>query len=96
MSTATSVQGPRFGALGVYAILYLAFIYIPVLFLPLFSFNDSIYIAFPLQGFTFEWYEKMAASSGLIAALKNSVQVGSAVAIGATIQMGRASCRERV
>jgi len=85
MSTAVSVQGPRFGALGVYAILYLAFIYIPVLFLPLFSFNDSIYIAFPLKGFTFEWYVKMAASDGLIAALKNSVQVGSTVAVLATI-----------
>ena len=85
MSSSLNAHGPRFGALGVYAILYLAFIYIPVLFLPLFSFNDSIYIAFPLQGFTFEWYEKMASSSGLIEALKNSVQVGATVAILATI-----------
>ena len=85
MSTHASVTGPRFGALGVYAIPYLAFIYIPVLFLPLFSFNDSIYIAFPLQGFTFEWYEKMAASDGLIASLKNSLQVGAVVAVLATI-----------
>ena len=85
MSTSLSIQGPRFGALGVYALLYLAFIYIPVLFLPLFSFNDSIYIAFPLQGFTLEWYGKMAASDGLIAALMNSLKVGSAVAVGATI-----------
>ena len=34
-----------------YAVWYLAFLYIPVLFLPLFSFNDSIYVAFPAQGF---------------------------------------------
>ena len=33
----------------------------PVLFLPLFSFNNSIYIAFPLKGFTVKWYESMAA-----------------------------------
>ena len=85
MSSAVYVHGPRFGALGVYAILYLAFIYIPVLFLPLFSFNDSIYIAFPLQGFTFEWYGKMAACDGLIASLKNSLQVCSVVAVLATI-----------
>ncbi|MCP4377773.1 MAG: ABC transporter permease, partial [bacterium] len=32
----------------VYAVLFLAFLYVPVLFLPLFSFNDSIYIAFPI------------------------------------------------
>ena len=55
---ATYVHGPKFGGLGVYAVLYLAFVYIPVLFLPLFSFNDSIYIAFPLKGFTLEWYGK--------------------------------------
>ena len=34
-------------ALYFYAILYLGFLYIPVLFLPMFSFNDNIYIAFP-------------------------------------------------
>ena len=85
MSTHASVNGSRFGALGVYAILYLAFIYIPVLFLPLFSFNDSIYIAFPLKGFTFEWYEKMAASDGLIVALNNSLKVASVVAVLATV-----------
>ena len=43
----------------VYAIIYLTFIYLPVLFLPLFSFNKSKYIAFPLKGFTLQWYEKM-------------------------------------
>ncbi len=84
MSTATSVRGPRFGALGVYAILYLAFIYIPVLFLPLFSFNDSIYIAFPLKGFTLQWYVNMANSDGLIAAVYNSLKVGAVVAVLAT------------
>ncbi len=42
-----------------YAVLYLAFLYIPVLFLPLFSFNDNIYIAFPLKGFTTQWYVTM-------------------------------------
>ena len=43
----------------VYAVLYLIFIYLPVLFLPLFSFNNSKYIAFPLKGFTLKWYEAM-------------------------------------
>jgi len=75
----------KFGGIGVYAVVYLAFIYIPVLFLPLFSFNDSIYIAFPLKGFTFEWYRKMAASDGLIEALINSLKVGSVVAVLSTI-----------
>ncbi len=85
MSSVPSVKGPRYGALGVYAVLYLAFIYIPVMFLPLFSFNDSIYIAFPLQGFTLEWYEQMANSDGLIDALYNSIKLGCVVAVLATI-----------
>ena len=65
MSSASGTIGgteSRFGIIGVYAVIYLAFIYVPVLFLPLFSFNDSIYIAFPLKGFTLEWYGKMAES----------------------------------
>ncbi|GIS88675.1 MAG: hypothetical protein CM1200mP18_13850 [Gammaproteobacteria bacterium] len=28
--------------LGTYAVIYVAYLYLPVLFLPLFSFNDSI------------------------------------------------------
>ena len=84
MSSVSPVKGPRYGALGVYAVLYLAFVYIPVAFLPLFSFNDSIYIAFPLQGFTFEWYEQMANSDGLINSLYNSIKLGCVVAVLST------------
>ncbi len=40
--------GRQAGGLALYAVLYLAFVYVPVLFLPLFSFNDALYIAFPL------------------------------------------------
>ena len=38
--------------LGLYVLGYLVFLYLPVLLIPLFSFNDSIQAAFPLQGFT--------------------------------------------
>ncbi len=75
----------KFGIIGIYTVLYLAFLYIPVLFLPLFSFNDSIYIAFPLKGFTLEWYSKMIDSEPLLNSLQNSLKVGVAVAIMSTI-----------
>ena len=71
--------------LGVYALLYLAFLYIPVLFLPLFSFNDSLFVAFPLQGFTTSWYEQMFGLEPMHAALLNSIKVGSTSAVVATI-----------
>ena len=68
-----------------YAIIYLTFIYLPVLFLPLFSFNNSKYIAFPLKGFTLKWYYQMVNRPDLLEALLNSVKVGLIVAIVSTI-----------
>ena len=68
----------------IYAVWYLAFLYIPVLFLPLFSFNDSIYVAFPLKGFTLQWYADMLENPALLHALENSVKVGAAVAVAST------------
>ncbi len=71
--------------LGIYTVIYLAFIYGPVLVLPLFSFNDSIYVAFPLKNFTFRWYQDMANNSGLLAALANSLKVAGVVSVLSTI-----------
>ena len=72
------------GLLG-YSILYLVFLYVPVLFLPLFSFNDSIYISFPLRGFTTRWYELMISSDALLDSLVNSIKVAACVSVISTI-----------
>ncbi len=79
------VHGRKFDSLLAYAIIYLAFLYVPVLFLPLFSFNDSIYVAFPIKGLTVKHYAAMAAQQPLIDALLNSLKVGAIVAITSTI-----------
>lgn len=68
-----------------YAILYLAFLYLPVALLPLFSFNDSLFIAFPLQGFTTKWYAAMAEDGEMRAALWNTLKVGAAASCLSTI-----------
>ena len=68
-----------------YAIAYLVFLYLPVLLLPLFSFNDSSVVAFPLQGFTTRWYENLAATPALHEAVINSLIVGVAASVVATI-----------
>ena len=39
-----------------YAVIYLIFLYAPILLLPIFAFNDSAIIALPLSGFTFDWF----------------------------------------
>ena len=71
--------------LGAYAVLYVAYLYVPVLFLPLFSFNDSIYISFPLRGWTLKWYESMIANEALHQALFNSLKVGLVTALFSTV-----------
>ena len=74
-----------FRPLRLYALWYLAFLYVPGLFLPLVSFNDSIFIAFPLKGFTTAWYRELFTNEPLFAALVNSVKVGVVTAIASTV-----------
>ena len=76
---------PRVNGLGVYAVAYLVFLYLPVAVLPVFSFNDSQYVTFPLKGFTLKWYYQLADSYGLLNALWNSVRVGVSVAVLSTV-----------
>jgi spermidine/putrescine transport system permease protein len=78
-------MGDPGGGLVVFAIAYLLFLYVPVLFLPVFSFNDSIFIAFPLKGFTTKWYAQAFADDDMLNALIASLQVGAIVAILSTI-----------
>ncbi len=72
------------GALGIYAGAYLVFLYLPVLFLPVFSFNDGTIVAFPLKGFTLKWYGKLAEADALLGAFANSLIVGVSVAFLST------------
>lgn len=71
--------------LPIYAFAYLAFLYVPVLVLPIFSFNDSQFIAFPLSGFTTRWYAGLAADSAMLHALSNSLRVGLTTALLSTL-----------
>jgi spermidine/putrescine transport system permease protein len=68
-----------------YALAYLAFLYVPVLVLPVFSFNDSQFIAFPLSGFTTRWYGGLAADTAMLHALGNSLKVGIVTALLSTL-----------
>lgn len=78
-------MGDTGGLLGIFAVAYLLFLYVPVLFLPVFSFNDSIFVTFPLKGFTTKWYEQAFADQDMLRALYASLQVGAVASIIATI-----------
>ena len=75
----------KFSGLRIYTIGYLIFLYAPILLLPLFAFNDSKVIAFPLSGFTTSWFSQMWADDNLWKALKNSMIVSSSVAVLSTV-----------
>jgi spermidine/putrescine transport system permease protein len=68
-----------------YALACLAFLYLPVLVLPVFSFNNSQFIAFPLSGFTTRWYGALAGDSAMLHALGNSLKVGIVTALLSTL-----------
>jgi|TARA_B110001469_G_scaffold120929_1_gene129911 spermidine/putrescine transport system permease protein len=64
---------------------YLFILYAPVLLLPLFSFNDSIYMTFPLKAFTTKWYVEMANDVSLIKATWASVKIALISAFVSTV-----------
>jgi spermidine/putrescine transport system permease protein len=68
-----------------YAIVYLAFLYGPVLLLPIFAFNDSAIISFPLKGFTTKWFEQLVNNPVLQGAVGNSLYVAISAASISTV-----------
>jgi len=80
----------------VFAYSYLLFLYSPVLLLPIFAFNDSTIISFPLKSFTFKWFAGLAEETYLHESLKNSIFVAISTSILSTslgILASRASAR---
>jgi spermidine/putrescine transport system permease protein len=67
-----------------YYLLALAFLYLPLALLVLFSFNDATALAFPFKGFTLKWYARLIEARELLAALRNSLAVGFVVALAST------------
>ncbi|VDC33398.1 ABC transporter permease [Pseudogemmobacter humi] len=75
----------RAPGLKTYAVIYLLFLYGPILILPLFAFNDASIVAFPLAGFTTKWFAEMWADPNLWKALKNSLIIALSTATLSTV-----------
>ncbi len=73
------------GSLRLYAVLYLLFLYLPILLLPVFAFNDSTIIAFPLAGFTLEWFRELTRVEALHAAVLTSLKIAVISALVSTV-----------
>ncbi|MBY0558680.1 ABC transporter permease [Hyphomicrobium sp.] len=81
MTPARSQKAPW---LTVYVVAYVLFLYLPIAIIPLFSFNNSIQAAFPLSGFTLEWYRSLFGNENLHRAFQTSLIVGVSAAFLAT------------
>ena len=71
--------------LPVYVAAYFLFLYLPILLLPIFSFNNAATTTFPLAGFTTKWYASLAGNSVMMEAAWNSLVVGISVSLLSTI-----------
>jgi spermidine/putrescine transport system permease protein len=60
-------------------------LYLPVLLLIVFSFNNSTFLIFPLKGFTLKWYSQLVGAHELIRSLYNSLAVGLGASIISTL-----------
>lgn len=84
--------------LGLYTMAYLIFLYAPIILLPMFAFNDSTIIAFPLKGVTTEWFRELTGIKALHVATLNSLKIAVITSVVSTILgicAARASTRHR-
>ncbi|WP_336749619.1 ABC transporter permease subunit [Pantoea vagans] len=70
-------RGTAFGLF----LLPFVFLYAPLVIIAIFSFNTSTVQMFPVEGFTFHWYQEALDNSALIAALNRSLFVGLCVLV---------------
>ncbi len=59
-----------------YYLLLALFLYLPIVLLIIFSFNDSTLLVFPFKGFTLKWYQSLSNARELLDAVRNSILVG--------------------
>ena len=71
--------------LGAIAVLVLSFLYLPVIVLVVFSFNDNSVMTLPLSGFTLDWYHKLFANDEMLKAIRNSFYVASFATVLTTL-----------
>ena len=71
--------------LRIFFFLVVLFLYAPIVILLVFSFNDSAVPAFPLSGFTLDWYHQFLANSELRGALETSAIIAALSSAGAVV-----------
>jgi ABC-type spermidine/putrescine transport system permease subunit II len=70
---------------GLYLALALAFLYVPITVVVLFSFNSASTLNLPIKGFSLRWYQAVLTDPTYTAALRNSLIVAAGCAVTTTI-----------
>ena len=60
-------------------------LYLPIMLLIVFSFNNSTLLIFPLKGFTLKWYSQLMGATELLRSLYNSLAVGLVSSLVSTL-----------
>ncbi|MEA5513519.1 ABC transporter permease [Nodularia sp. UHCC 0506] len=87
-------QKPRVSWQAVFTVILSVFMYLPILVLGFYSFNQSPYSA-TWQGFTLDWYYKLFSDERILSALQNSLivafcAVGISAVLGTLMAVGLA------
>lgn len=69
----------------IYYALFTLILFLPIIMLVIFSFNNSTQLVFPLKGFTWQWYARLLESRELLNALRTSLLLGLGSATIATV-----------
>jgi len=69
----------------IYFLAVCALLYLPIVLLIIFSFNNATALVFPLKGFTLKWYGQLFENRELLKALGNSLMIGAGSSLLATI-----------
>ncbi|MBO1061993.1 MAG: ABC transporter permease [Aphanizomenon flos-aquae CP01] len=86
MNIYKQIKKPRVSWPAVFALVVFVFMYLPILVLAFYSFNQSPYSA-KWQGFTLEWYGKLFSDERILSGLYNSLLVGFC-AVGVSAVLG--------
>jgi len=86
MNIYKQINKPRVSWQVVFALIIFVFMYLPILVLAFYSFNQSPYSA-TWQGFTLEWYRKLFSDERILSGLYNSLVVAFC-AVGVSAVMG--------
>jgi spermidine/putrescine transport system permease protein len=68
-----------------WTLIVLGYLYLPIAFLILFSFEDGNAVGFPITGLTLKWYEGLPSNGPLLGAIGQSVSTALVVAVLSTI-----------